>query len=112
MAKEWTAPIYAFFEPRPSIEVIGSRRCHEFKCATPQCKGLGRGNPHIVRQFLDTGDQVSTSNMCRHAGQCWSPALVQEADDARKKKGLELDGIRHGIANTKRIKGQDNNCLL
>jgi hypothetical protein len=31
LAKEWTAPIYAFFAPCPSIEIIdGWQCCHKF----------------------------------------------------------------------------------
>lgn len=37
MAKDWTSPIYGFFKPRPTIEVVEGRRCHEFQCAAPLC---------------------------------------------------------------------------
>ena len=104
MAKEWMAPVYAIFEPHRSIKVIGGWCCHEFKCTTPQCKGNGQGNPRIVWRFLDTGDQVSTSNMHWHAAWCWGTDLVQEAYDAKTKNGVEIDGIRNGIANAKRLK--------
>ena len=48
MAKDWTSPIYGFFKPRPTIEVIEGRRCHEFLCAAhfakeaSDCKAISR----------------------------------------------------------------------
>ena len=48
MAKEWTSPIYGFFKPRPTIEVVEGCRCHEFLCAAPLCQGKGV-RPRIVR---------------------------------------------------------------
>ena len=47
--KEWSAPIYAFFEPVPrNIEVKGWP-AHEFKCSARGCKGT-------VHHYLDTKD--------------------------------------------------------
>ena len=33
MAKDWTSPIYGFFESRPAIDENDRHRCHDFKCA-------------------------------------------------------------------------------
>ena len=41
MAKEWTSPIYGFFQAHPTIKVINSQCCHEFQCVAPFCKGKG-----------------------------------------------------------------------
>ncbi|KAF8545952.1 hypothetical protein OG21DRAFT_1491739 [Imleria badia] len=32
LLKEWSSPIYAFFEPIPQIIEIDGRRAHDFKC--------------------------------------------------------------------------------
>ena len=37
------------------------------------------------------------------ARQCWSAAIVADADKA-KKSGLGMDRIREGVANTKQLK--------
>ncbi|KAF8433332.1 hypothetical protein L210DRAFT_877318, partial [Boletus edulis BED1] len=36
--KEWTSPIYAFFEPKPLVEEQNGRHLHLFKCASRSCK--------------------------------------------------------------------------
>lgn len=64
MMKAWTSPIYAFYEPIPSIEYIDSCRCHVFKCA-------GRGCKFTSRRYLDTKDKSSTGNLVRHVKVCW-----------------------------------------
>ncbi|KAH9953764.1 hypothetical protein BC827DRAFT_1145505, partial [Russula dissimulans] len=61
LTKEWTSPIYAFFQPRPSIEFVNGRRCHEFRCTAPQCKGRG-SRPCNVHCFLDTCQELLTLN--------------------------------------------------
>ena len=47
MAKDWTLPIYGFFQAHPVIKVVAGRRCHEFQCAAPLCKGKG-AQAHVV----------------------------------------------------------------
>src|ERR1700722_16015321 len=46
-SKEWSALIYAFFEPVSEIEYVEGRRCHTFKCAGKSCKKK-------ICQYLDT----------------------------------------------------------
>ncbi|KIM51314.1 hypothetical protein SCLCIDRAFT_143510, partial [Scleroderma citrinum Foug A] len=83
--KEWSAPIYAFFEPVPrNIEVEGWP-AHEFKCSARGCKGT-------VRRYLDTKDAGSTGNLRRHARSCWGADVVKAADDARN-----VDDVRTKI---------------
>ncbi len=98
LAKDWTAPIYAFFAPRPSVELVDKRYCHEFRCAAYHCKGRGP-NPRIVRRFLNTGDASSTGNMRRHAKRCWGGELVKKADAA--KANVTVNDIRGGLASAK-----------
>ena len=66
MSKDWTSPIYAFFGPRPTIEIVDGRRCHEFRCGATVCKGKG-AKGRIIRRYLDKADRNSTSNMHKHA---------------------------------------------
>jgi len=67
----------------PSIEYTGGRRSHIFKCMAKGCK-------QRVRRYLDKGDAKSTSNMAKHAKNCWGEAAYQAAqgsgtaDSARK----------------------------
>jgi hypothetical protein len=97
LAKEWTAPIYGFFEPRPSVEIVKGRRCHEFKCGALHCKGKG-SKARIVRRFLDTGDAKSTSNLRKHAKVYWGVDLVTQADETR-----DLASIRKGLAAARKL---------
>jgi len=98
LAKDWTAGIYAFFEPCPAIEIIDGPNdwpwcCHEFKCNAPHCLGKGH-RPHIVRRFLDTEDRKSTSNMQKHATKCWGKTRLDEADDMVKlRDGPDIDQL-------------------
>ena len=41
MVKDWTLPIYVFFQARPVIGVVAGCQCHKFQCATQLCKGKG-----------------------------------------------------------------------
>ena len=78
LAKEWTAPIYAFFGPIPEVGYEDGRRFHAFHCAAPECKNKSRR----VRRFLDKGDAHSTGNMRKHAKKCWGDDIVTSADKA------------------------------
>jgi hypothetical protein len=98
MAKDWTSPIYGFFQPRPTIEVVEGRRCHEFKCAAPLCKGKGQ-RARIVRRYLDKADRNSTSNMHKHAKTCWGEEIVSKALET--KGDLTIDDVRKSLANAK-----------
>jgi hypothetical protein len=98
MAKDWTSPIYGFFEARPATEVVDGRRCHEFKCAAPHCKGKGTKS-RIVRRFLDKADRGSTSNMHKHAKNCWGAEIVSKALETRKE--LTIKEVRASLAKAK-----------
>ncbi|KAI1782437.1 hypothetical protein LXA43DRAFT_905787 [Ganoderma leucocontextum] len=74
LMRGWVAPIYAFFEPRPTIEYKGGRRSHLFKCAKKNCKAK-----EGVRRYLDTQDSTSTSNMRRHVERCWGSDALKIA---------------------------------
>jgi hypothetical protein len=99
LSKEWTSAIYAFFQPRPIVQVVNDRRCHEFICGAPHCKGKGAKGRN-VHQFLDMGDVRSTSNLHKHAKMCWGAELVEQADGTK-----DIMGIRAGLTNTKMIDG-------
>ncbi|THU93381.1 hypothetical protein K435DRAFT_569165, partial [Dendrothele bispora CBS 962.96] len=65
-------PIYAFFDPTPTIEYRKeNRRC------------LVIAKTREVVRYLDTSDAGSTSNMRKHAKICWSEEIVKEADEAK-----------------------------
>jgi len=70
-----------FFKQTPSIVSIKGSCVHEFECAATRC--MGKGNGHIVRHYLDTGDAKSTSNLRKHAKICWEEDAVAAADDMR-----------------------------
>ncbi|KAG1735876.1 uncharacterized protein EDB91DRAFT_1238132 [Suillus paluster] len=72
--KEWSSPIYAFFQPIPTIEYHDQRRCHVFKCAAHGCN-------HRVRRYLDKKDVKSTGNMRKHVKSCWGQPALQAAMD-------------------------------
>ena len=98
MAKDWTLPIYGFFEARPAIEVVDGRRCHEFKCSAPHCKGKG-SRRRIVRRYLDKRDKCSTSNLHKHAKVCWGGEIVTQALET--KKDLTINEVRASLAKAK-----------
>ena len=98
MAKDWTLPIYGFFQPRPAIEVVDGRRCHKFQCAAPLCKGKGT-RPQIIRRYLDKADWNSTSNMHKHAKNCWGEENVSKALEAKGE--LSIDDVRKSLAHAK-----------
>ena len=86
LAKEWNAPIYAFFHPVPAIDYVGNppRRVHVFECNAKACKGKGVARRH-VRRYLDTADGKSTSNLRRHAKVCWGEEAIAGADSVRSQ---------------------------
>jgi hypothetical protein len=98
MAKDWTSPIYGFFQPRPEIKVVDGRRCHEFQCAAPLCRGKGL-KPRMVRRYLDKGDRNSTSNMHKHAKNCWGEENVSKALNAKGE--LSIDDVRKSLGQAK-----------
>jgi hypothetical protein len=98
MAKDWTSPIYGFFQPRPEIKIVDGRRCHEFQCAAPLCKGKGI-KPRMVRRYLDKGDRNSTSNMHKHAKNCWGEETVSKALDTKGE--LSISDVRKSLGQAK-----------
>ncbi|KAF8549898.1 hypothetical protein OG21DRAFT_1488178 [Imleria badia] len=76
LQKEWTSPVYAFFDPIPAICEINGHRVHEFTCSARGCKVK-------VRRYLDTLDARSTSNMCKHVKGCWGTNALEAADSAK-----------------------------
>ena len=76
LQKEWTSPIYAFFEPTPCIIETDGRRAHDFKCTRRGCKST-------IQRYLDKKDATSTSNLRKHSKKCWGTELVVAADDAK-----------------------------
>ena len=89
LSKQWTSPVYAFFEPIPVIESVDGRRCHVFKCCARGCK-------YTACHYLDKGDRSSTGNLIRHVKSCWredawnAASACRNADDARKSVTLPL----------------------
>ncbi|KAF8345712.1 hypothetical protein F5887DRAFT_828260, partial [Amanita rubescens] len=83
LRRDWTSPIYAFYEPIPQIGSTGEgelkRKFHEFICAK---KGCGKR----IRRYLDKGDAKSTSNLNKHAKRCWKEHVVQSALNANDLK--------------------------
>ena len=98
MAKDWTSPIYGFFEARPAMETVDGRRCHEFRCTATNCKGRG-AKPRIVRRYLDKADKGSTSNMHKHAKNCWGEEIVSKA--LQTKSELTINEVRRSLSNAK-----------
>jgi hypothetical protein len=76
LSKEGLSSIYTFFEPFPTIRHENKHHYHEFKCLV---KGCGKR----IRCYLDKKDAKSTSNMRKHAHNCWGDETVKAADDAK-----------------------------
>jgi hypothetical protein len=76
LKKDWTAPIYAFYQPIPSIDHDNGRRFHEFTCAAKGCKKK-------IQRYLDKKDSNSTGNLRKHAKQCWGAETLAAADQTK-----------------------------
>ena len=76
MMKEWNSPVYAFFQPIPTIEKVGKQYSHVFKCCARGCKVT-------IRRYLDTADARSIRNMRKHAKKCWGDETLKAADVAK-----------------------------
>ncbi|KIM66590.1 hypothetical protein SCLCIDRAFT_109860, partial [Scleroderma citrinum Foug A] len=74
--KQWTSPVYAFFEKQPSVTLIQGHHAHEFKCSRHGC------NATICR-FTDKKDARSIGNMCRHIKACWEEDALCTADSTK-----------------------------
>ncbi|KAG0699301.1 hypothetical protein DFH29DRAFT_809220 [Suillus ampliporus] len=76
LMKEWTSPVYAFFDPTPRIIENDGWWAHEFRCSARGCKTT-------IRRYLDKKDARSTGNMRKHVKLCWGNVVLQAADDAK-----------------------------
>ena len=76
LKKDWTAPIYAFYQPIPSVDHDNRWRFHEFTCAAIGCKKK-------VRRYLDKKDSNSTGNLRKHAKQCWRVETLAATDQTK-----------------------------
>lgn len=59
---------------------------------------MGKGNSHMVRRYLDTGDAKSTSNLREHAKICWGEEAVAAADETR-----DVQAAREALAKIKSV---------
>lgn len=80
---KWCSPIFAFFHSEVTVEVNGGQIYYYFKCKAPNCKGAGG-----VKQFMDTQNGKSTSNLQQHAIACFGK------DEVTKCHGMEESSIR------------------
>ena len=76
MSKDWKSPVYAFYEPVPEIEYVGSRRTHVFKCMAVGCK-------YKARRYLDMKDKSSTGNLIKHIKLCWGDEVWKAASECK-----------------------------
>ncbi|KAF9218605.1 hypothetical protein BS17DRAFT_798524 [Gyrodon lividus] len=76
LQKDWTSPVYAFFNPIPTIHEIDGRCVHEFACSARGCKVK-------VHWYLNTKDARSTGNMRKHIKLCWGTKVLDAADNAK-----------------------------
>jgi hypothetical protein len=76
LKKEWNAPVYAFFQPVPSVGHDIGRRFHEFVCAAKGCKKK-------IRRYLHKKDSNLTSNLRKHAKKCWGTETVAATDQTK-----------------------------
>lgn len=82
--KGWTAPIYAFFHPVPTIGYDNGCRYHEFECFAKSCNKK-------VRRYLDKKDMASTGNLHKHAKVCWGAETITAATSV--KTASEARGV-------------------
>ncbi|KAF8545826.1 hypothetical protein OG21DRAFT_1479752 [Imleria badia] len=76
LQKDWTSPVYAFFNLMPTICEVNGRCVHEFACSARGCKVK-------VCQYLDTKDVRSTGNMRKHVRLCWGTEVLDATDNAK-----------------------------
>ena len=60
----------------PTIEYVGGRHSHVFKCTSKGCK-------KTVHRFLDKGDAHSTGNLHRHMKTCWGEDVFHQVLKAK-----------------------------
>lgn len=83
------APIYAFFDPSPLVEMIHGCHCEVFKCAALSCHCPTR----FVRRFKDTKDSKSTGNLKKHVVKCWGEEAIVEAYKCASATDVRKSGI-------------------
>lgn len=76
LMKDWCAPVYGFFEPKPLIIEINGRRAHDFICGAHGCGTT-------IHRYLDKKDMKSTGNLRKHTRNCWGVELMKTADGAK-----------------------------
>ena len=76
LKKDWTAPIYTFFNPIPNIDYENGRCFHEFICRAKGCRKR-------ICCYLDKKDARSTSILHKHTKLCWGPEAVEAADQTK-----------------------------
>ncbi|KAF8547965.1 hypothetical protein OG21DRAFT_1489775 [Imleria badia] len=93
LQKDWTSPVYAFFDLEPA---------HEFKCSAQGCKVK-------IQQYLDTKDARSTGNMRKHVKACWGSEALNAADDAKDASDMwhKIVYVRTCQQIAKMLKGYD-----
>jgi len=92
--KNWDAPVYAFFKPKPTIKYVNGRKVHIFECAAKPClKGK------FIRRFLYTGNSSSTSNLRHHVKNCWGEDCLSAADQVCDVKTLRQTLNNHKPSN-------------
>ena len=96
MAKDWTSPIYGFFKPHPAVGIVDGRRCHEFICVAPHCKGKGT-RPQLVWQYLNKVDRGSTSNRHKHAKTCWGMEIISKVLETKNE--LTINEVHKSLSN-------------
>ncbi|KAK7436420.1 hypothetical protein VKT23_019131 [Stygiomarasmius scandens] len=75
---KWKKPIYAFFDPEPTLEYRkDGRKCVVFRCSAKNCK------KHEIARYLDTEDAGSTGNMHKHVKSCWGEEVLADVDKAK-----------------------------
>ncbi|KAF8229874.1 hypothetical protein L208DRAFT_1284618 [Tricholoma matsutake] len=92
LKKDWNAPIHSFFHPVPTIDYDKGCRFHEFACAAKGCQKR-------VCHYLDKGDAKLTSNLQKHAKQCWGVETVEAANNMKDASKAHCSVIRSGHPN-------------
>ncbi|KAJ7340624.1 hypothetical protein DFH08DRAFT_963494 [Mycena albidolilacea] len=76
---KWTSPIYGFFRSDVTIDYTDGRKYHFFQCVARHCKSKENG----VKRYQDNTDRSSTSNLKKHARQCFGAAAVNSAIEGK-----------------------------
>ncbi|KAG0703364.1 hypothetical protein DFH29DRAFT_981939 [Suillus ampliporus] len=70
--KEWNSPIYTFFDPTPTIEIVNGCHAHAFKC-------MAKG--------------------CKHVRSCWGDDVLQACDEAKNAEEVRTKIITSVLHN-------------